>query len=79
VNTHAGEQIQKHLDRAAIEYNTSINAALLFENNTVLNNIYVTAAEQVPKETETMIRLLAHSVTEIDMARNDLKHWQRKT
>ena len=76
LNTHAGEQIQTLLDRTGIQYNTSINATLLFENNIALNNIYITEPYTVPEETLTLIRLLAQSITEIDMDYDDLQYWQ---
>lgn len=75
-NTHAGEQIQLLLDTVGIEYTTSINATLLFENHTVLNNVYVINPKLIPEETLTLIRLLAHSITEIDIDYDDLQHWR---
>jgi len=75
-NTQAGEQIQSLLDQRGIEYTTGINASELFDRNRLLNNVYVIEPNTIPEDCLTVIRLLAHSITEIDIDRDDLQHWR---
>ena len=74
-NTHAENEIKIHLSRNGVKYTTSINATLLFEKHQVLNNVYVWDYDLIPENCATLIHLLAHSITHIDVDYDVLQYW----
>ena len=75
----AGQKIQTLLQNRLIPYTTGVNATELFEFDTLLYNIYVTEPDTISEDTLTLVRLLAHSITEIDIRLEDLVHWKTYT
>ena len=71
VNTDAENRIRSLLTRTGIKYTTGINATELFENNTLLNNVYVWDYDLIPDDIVTVIHLLAQSIEQIDIDYDD--------
>lgn len=72
INTECGEQIQRILDQEGISYTTGINATELFEYNNLLYNIYTMEGTAISHRIETVIRLLANGIENVDMEYEDL-------